>query len=140
MIQPARALRHEPLAVRDRRDGEQDQPKPPPTSMVAVGPSSPARACLDEHQIARIGDRGEQRDRIAVTDAAGGQHARHHPGTDERDRQRRPDARRRPLAEEQRAADDGEHRRDIADERGVGDLCAAQRNVERADVDREGDA
>ena len=48
--------------------------------------------------------------------------------------------RERAFAKEQRAADDGDDRSDCADEAGVGDGRAGQRDVERADVHREGEA
>ena len=40
-------------------------------------------------------------------------------------------------SKEDRAADHGQDRRDIADERRIGDLGAVDREVERSDVDRE---
>ncbi len=67
-------------------------------------------------------------------------HARHHPGAEQGEPERRPDPAGRALAKKQRAADDRQNRRDIADERGVGDLGARQRDMKRADVDRESEA
>ena len=89
---------------------------------------------LDEQHVGRVGHGRVERERVAEANPGGREHARHHPGPEQREAQRRPDAGRRMFAKEQRAAGDGEDGRDIADE-----ARAGQRDMKRADVDREGE-
>ena len=134
-----RARRDQRLAVQPSRDGEDDgrDRGRPHRRRHGVEPKA---ELLDQQEIARVGDRRAKRERVAEADARRGDHSGHRPGAEQRQAERQPDPRRRTFAEEQRAADDGEDRPDRADESGVGDLGAGQRDVEEADVEREGEA
>lgn len=105
---------------------------------VAVGPSSCAHP-LDDEQVAGVGDRRAKGEYVAKAKLRRGGHPRHRPGAEQRQRERDPNPRRRMLGKEQGAARHRENRRDIADERGVGDFRSGQRNVEGSDVSGEGE-
>jgi hypothetical protein len=135
----ARVGRDHLLAAQPSRGGQRDRGDDRGTEGGAGAVETRAHR-LDEHEICRVSGGRREGEGVAEADPRRRQHARHDPGPEQREAQSRPDPSRRPLAEEQRAARDRQNGRDIADERGIGDFRARQRDMKSADIDGESEA
>jgi hypothetical protein len=87
-----------------------------------------------------VGRRSREGEGVAVSDPGRRDRACHDPSAGERERESAPDAPGRALLEEDSAADYRQNRGDIADESCIRDLGAVDRDMERANVDCEGEA